>query len=254
MFIVLFYYVLILLVRMIVLFLFTSVSTLNLSEFDNIKISHDPAPALLVTKFQNVLIDFEPNIGGEYLIFQGTHDYAYLYSLKTQNVLWIVQNGSYEVYTAPCHANKLLFGWPNYTINETPMQLALYEGSPVVRPLKFNSEVFKGRVRGMTVGNMTSSEFENRTLLEIENVYKCPPPEEWKLYVLLTIIVALILSLLGVKHELIQAIFGPKISRVIQRIRALLSGSFEVGSTDNSETDSDVPEKPRRLHVTQTYT
>ena len=237
---------------MFVLFVFTTVAAVNLTEFKKLNFVYKPVPALLLTKFPNFLIDFKANTT-EYLLFQGNDSIAYLHSRNSKFILWVIQNvSSYEVYTA-AYTDRLIFGWSNYTINNKPMKRVLYEGSPIVLPMTFHSEIFMGHVNGVSTGSLDHPLNLFTIDAEIEDVYKCLPSSSWKMYMLTVLIVALVLTLLGVKHEFIKTLLGPTISGFIQRTRSLLSGGFEAVSRDNSETDSDVPEDPRRIHTTQTH-
>ena len=104
---------------MFVIFLLTAVSALNVTDFKNEQVLRKSASQLLVTQFHNFLIDFQPN-HTEYLMFQGDYDYVYLHSKGRECVLWLLQNDSHEIYTAPYNAEKLIFGWINFTINNIP--------------------------------------------------------------------------------------------------------------------------------------
>ena len=67
---------------MIVLFLLTTVSALNLNQFEHFKIELD-------TKSK------------EYFLFQGKKDYMYFYQRNGQFELWLTQdNTTYEIYTS----------------------------------------------------------------------------------------------------------------------------------------------------------
>ena len=129
------------------------------------------------------------------------------------------------------------------------MNRVLYGGLPIIYPLIFHTEVFMAPVKGISVGSLDYTLQTPINKTEIENLYKCPQSEALKSYMLMVLIIAFFLSLLGLKHEFIKAIFGPKISWIIQRTRTLLSGGLEGVSTDNSERSSRVPREPRCIHV-----
>ena len=62
---------------------------------------------------QSFTVDFNPNYS-EFMILNGQQDYLYLY--KTNELqLWIMQNTSYEVYSAP---QNDIFSWPEKSINQ----------------------------------------------------------------------------------------------------------------------------------------
>ena len=264
---------------MFVFFVFTAtLLAVNVSQFQKSKSAYYPTSTLRLSHFQNVTIDFQPKHVGEYLLFDGNTSYMYLYSKNNYFRLWVMHNGSYEIYTAP-YSNSLRFGWPNYTINLSPMKLVLNNGNVTFESMEFHTEVFLGNVNGISAdflvtdtsldcGNVADGyqeDWEERPTTNItpnnsikteiiEDVYKCPPSKLWIIYLMVIIIVALVASLLGMKHELIKTLLGPKISWIIQRCRAFLPGGFEIVSTDNPETDSHLPENQRYLHIAQTYT
>ena len=106
-------------------------------------------------------------------------------------------------------------------------------------------------ILGILAKNASSvvNKSNENVLNQIEEVYKCPPPKTWVTYIMLIIIAVLVIVLLTTKHELIKALLGSKISWLIQRAGAILSGGFEVVSSDNTEEDSGISEKPRRIHI-----
>ena len=207
---------------MLVLLLFTTVSAINLTQFENFKIALD-------AKSQ------------EYFLFQGERDYAYFYQKNGQFELWVTRNLSHEIYTSP-YSDVLLFEWPDKLINGNPMTLVLHEGV-IEYPLKFDTEIFLSNIFGIAAGSFY---YEEPTL----DVFKCPPSKDWIINITLAGLVILILILLGVKHESIEALLGPKISRVIRWSRALLSRSSQTVSSDNSEEDYTIPQVSECLHST----
>ena len=161
---------------MFVLFLFTTSSALNLTQFEHFE------------------IDLEAN-SSEYFLFQGKQDYAYFYQKNGQFELWVTQlNDSYAIYTAP-YSNHLTFEWPDKLINSEPMNMILYEGK-VIYPLKFDSETFMCDVYGLTAGSLNYEE----PAIEL---FKCAPSKSWLINVIVGLI-ALILISLGVKHDAVK--------------------------------------------------
>lgn len=205
--------------EMIVLFLFTTASTLNLTKFEHFKIDLDAE-------------------NKEYFLFQSEQNYMYFYQKNGQFELWVMQNDSYAIYTAP-HSEYLTFEWPDKLINSEPMTMILHEGK-VVYPLEFESETFMCNVYGLTTGSLNYEE----PVLEL---FKCSPSKSWVINVIVGL-VALILIVLGVKHESVKALLGPKVSRIIQRGRTLLSRSSKTASSDDSQTDYTISKDSESLH------
>ena len=205
---------------MFVIFLFTTSSALNLTQFEHFK------------------IDLEAK-SREYFLFHGEQDYAYFYQKNGQFELWVTQlNDSYAIYTAP-YSDFLRFEWPDKLINEKPMSKILYEGE-VVYPLKFDTEVIMCTVYGLTAGSLNHKE----PVLEL---FKCPPSKGWLINVIVCLI-ALILILLAAKHETVKALLGPKFSRLVQWRRPILSRSSETSSSDDSKTDCSISENSKSIH------
>ena len=248
-------------IKMLFLFVFISVcgqADQNSTQLQNVEIVYTSVTNLKVTDFEEVFIHFMAKPEAAYLTFQGDKsrgDHLYLHSKDSQFILWVLQGESHEFYVAP-YSNELLFGWPNYTINHKPMKLSLFGGPGIVLPMRFDKETFMAPILGILANNITSliNKSNENDLTQIEKVYKCPPPKTWVTYIMLVIIAALVIVLLITKHELIKALLGSKISWLIQRAGAILSGGFEVVPSDNTEEDSGIPEKPRRVHIAQTYT
>ena len=68
---------------------------------------------------QSFTVDFNPNCS-EFMTLNGQQDYLYLN--KTNELhLWIMQNTSYEVYSAPQN-ESVIFSWPEKSINGIPMK------------------------------------------------------------------------------------------------------------------------------------
>ena len=80
-----------------------------------------------------------------------------------------------------------------------------------------------------------------------ETLFKCPPSKSWLINVIVGL-VALVLILLGVKHETIKALLGPRFSWIIQWRRQILSRGSETLSSDDSKTDCTVSENSKSLH------
>ena len=194
--------------------------------------------ALNLTQFEHFKIDLEPK-SIEYFLFHGKQDYAYFYQKNGQFELWVTQlNDSYAIYTAP-YSDFLRFEWPDKLINDKPMNKILYEGE-VVYPLKFDTEFFMSNVYGVTAGTLNYKE----PVLEL---FKCPPTKSWIINVIVCL-VALLLILLGVKHETVKALLGPKFSWLVHWRRPVLSRSSETSSSDDSKTDCTVSENSKSLH------
>ena len=63
---------------------------------------------------QSFTVDFNPNCS-EFMTLNGQQDYLYLN--KTNELqLWIMQNTSFEVYSAP-QIESVIFSWPEKSIN-----------------------------------------------------------------------------------------------------------------------------------------
>lgn len=207
---------------MFVLFLLlTTVSALNLTQFEHFKIELDANSK-------------------EYFLFQGEKDYMYFYQRNGQFELWLTQdNTTYEIYTSTL-SDTLIFEWPSKLINNNPMNLTLYEGK-LTYPLKFNSEIFSCKIYGISTGSLNYEE----PVLEL---FKCPPSKSWIINVIVCLI-ALILVLLGVKHGTIKALLGPEVSWIIRWSRTLLPRSSQTISSDDSETDQAISQDSESLYL-----
>ena len=74
---------------------------------------------------QSFTVDFNPNCS-EFMTLNGQQDYLYLN--KTNELhLWIMQNTSYEVYSA-LQNESVIFSWPEKSINGIPMKLFMKHG------------------------------------------------------------------------------------------------------------------------------
>ena len=82
-----------------------------------------------------------------------------------------------------------------------------------------------------------------------EELFKCPPSKSWLINIIVCLF-ALILVLLGVKHETVKAVLGPNFSWLVRRRGAVLSRSDKTSSSDDSETGSSVSENTKSLHST----
>lgn len=201
---------------MLVLFLFTSASALNLTQFKYFKIDIDAKSK-------------------EYFMFQG-EDYMYFYQKNGQFELWVTQNDSYTIYTSP-YVDHLTFEWPDKLINSEPMNISLNEGD-IIYPLKFDSEVIFAYVYGVSTGSLDLNESDD-VLQEdpVIDLFKCPPSNSWLINILIVGLIGLILTLLGVKHESIRTLLGPNISGIIWRIGQILPRSEEETPPSESEED-----------------
>ncbi len=196
---------------MFVLLLFTMSSALNLTQYGNFK------------------IEFDVNCR-EYFVFQGLADYAYFHKNNEMFELLVTQNYSENitniaVYTTPV-LDTLTFEWPAKAIDDLPMELVFYEGT-IEYPQQFQSETLLCKVYGISAGSRYYGE-------SLEEVYKCPQSEKWILDILSVVIVMLLMVLVG-KHGPVQAILGPKISRLVWWSQQILPRSEE--NTPRSETD-----------------
>ena len=80
-----------------------------------------------------------------------------------------------------------------------------------------------------------------------ELLFKCPPSKSWLINVIVGL-VALILILLGAKHETVKALLGPRFSWLVQWRRPVLSRSSETSSSDDSKTDCSISENSKSIH------
>ena len=80
-----------------------------------------------------------------------------------------------------------------------------------------------------------------------KKLFKCPPSKSWLINVIVGL-VALVLILLGAKHETVKALLGPRFSWLIQWRREVLSRGSETSSPDDSKTDCTVSENSKSLH------
>ena len=80
-----------------------------------------------------------------------------------------------------------------------------------------------------------------------ETLFKCPPSKSWLINVIVGL-VALVLILLGAKHETVKALLGPRFSWIIQWRRQILSRGSETSSSDDSKTDCTVSENSKSLN------
>jgi len=196
---------------------------------------------LNLPRFKSFQIDFAGNCT-VYLLLQNKSNYMSLFQKDNQLQLWVTQNVAYEIYTA-AYTDNFTFDWPAKLINGVEMGLVLRDGS-IKYPLDFDNENVMCSVKGVNAINEENP----------KEVFKCLPSKEWIIKVLSVVIVALLGMLLGVQHESIKIILGPKISRIVWRVRKILSRSEEEISSCNSNTNSEISEIAERLHTPQTNT
>ena len=194
---------------MLVLFLFTT------------------AVALKLTQFKNYQIEFDANCT-DYLVLQDrlNDNYMYLYQKNNQFELWLSQNRTYEVYTSP-YSDTFKFDWPEKLVNGLKMSLVLQDGS-IDYPMDFDNEDIMCTIKGITT---------DRPEEELEKLFECLPSKDWIINILTVGIIVLLAILLGVQHESIKIIFGPKISWIVWRIRTILSRGEEETSPSYQESN-----------------
>ena len=134
---------------------------------------------------QSFTVDFNPNCS-EFMVLNGRQDYLYLN--KTNELhLWIMQNSSYEVYSAPLN-EIVIFSWPDKSVNGIPMKLFMTDGN-VKYPLVFEHENVMCQMFGIRGGTL-NVEYQDIA------VYKCQKNLDWWLIaaIIIFIILAVILS------------------------------------------------------------
>ena len=188
---------------MFVLFVLSTVNTLELSNF------------------QNFIIKFNETCE-EFFLMQGPIDYLYFYQRNNQFELWHIQNDSYEIYSFP-HTENLMFHWPDKKINNQEMTLNLFEGT-ISKPFDFNRTSIMCNVEGITTDIIQEPNCQ---------LYKCPSPKYWRLYIL--VILSITLFILLIFNESSRTISQPQIRKFLQWITEFLSRSQEGVSTINTE-------------------
>ena len=169
---------------------------------------------------QSFTVDFNPNCS-EFMTLNGQQDYLYLN--KTNELhLWIMQNTSYEVYSAPQNEN-IIFSWPEKSINGIPMKLFMKHGV-VKYPLVFKHENVMCQTFGVRSGTL-NMEYQDIT------VYKCQKNRDWRLiiaiiiFIILTVILTRILG-----YEPAKVILQSAISWIVRGRGEILSRGEEDSS------------------------
>ena len=169
---------------------------------------------------QSFTVDFNPNCS-EFITLNGQQDYLYLN--KTNELhLWIMQNTSYEVYSAPQN-ETVIFSWPEKSINGIPMKLFM-KHCVVKYPLVFEHENVMCQTFGVRSGTL-NMEYQDIT------VYKCQKNRDWRLIV--AIIIFIILTVISTKilgYEPAKVILQSAISWIVRGRGEILSRGEEDSS------------------------
>ena len=77
----------------------------------------------------------------------------------------------------------------------------------------------------------------------------CLPSKDWLIDILIVLVLILFFLLVGAKHELVRALLGPELSRIVQGCRTVLFRSQEFVAQSDSQGDSTVSKNSGCLHT-----
>ena len=159
--------------------------------------------------------------------------YLYMYNIEFDQHLYLNQEDgkinlviltgqSYETYSMSW-SDKLVFGWPQKTINEKELLKVNVSGT-LNEPLRFNISDIYCKITGFSASKGTLA--DTSPLLEPAEcqVYKCPKNKEWKLYVPLLatfVMMAFVVALCYLADD--QTLLRHKICRLLKWTRLTCS-------------------------------